>query len=142
VDLQLDQHGEVMATHELGHTLGFRHEHTRPASDSPAGGDVDGGRDDIIVGAEPSGHVKAFDGTTGAEIASFFAFPGFNGGVSFGAGNDVFQWDPGDGSDVVEGQDADDDLFLLSKPADQEARSSSSGGDYFTGTTIDLSDGF
>jgi hypothetical protein len=54
-----------------------------------AGGDVNGdGTDDIIVGAaggSAGGHVKAFDGATGAEVRSFFAFPGFGGGVFVGA---------------------------------------------------------
>jgi hypothetical protein len=45
-------------------------------------GDVDGdGLDDIITGAEApvGGHVKAFSGATGAELASFIAYPGFAG---------------------------------------------------------------
>src|SRR5262249_4796582 len=34
---------------------------------------------DIIVGAmAPNGHVKVFDGVTGAELFSFFSFQGFN----------------------------------------------------------------
>jgi hypothetical protein len=56
-----------------------------------AGGDVNGdGRADIIVGAGPGatgGHVKVFDGRTGAELQSFFAFPGFAGGVTVAAGD-------------------------------------------------------
>ena len=57
-----------------------------------AAGDVNGdGRADIITGAGPgtgtSGHVKVFDGRTGAEIRSFFAFSGFNGGVTVAAGD-------------------------------------------------------
>jgi hypothetical protein len=67
--------------HELGHTLSFRHEHTRPesAGDVDQDGDVDG-RDfvDAQQGDEP---------------------------VRMGAGNDVFQWDPGDGVDSVDGRD-------------------------------------
>jgi hypothetical protein len=53
-----------------------------------AGGDVNGdGVGDILTGAGPGGgpHVKAFDGKTGAEVASFFAFnSGFDGGVRVG----------------------------------------------------------
>jgi hypothetical protein len=56
-----------------------------------ATGDVTGdGTDDIVVGAgpgSPGGHVKVFDGATGAEIRSFLAFPGFPGGVFVGAGD-------------------------------------------------------
>ena len=54
-------------------------------------GDVTGdGRLDVITGAGPGGgpHVKVFDGTSGAEVRSFFAFdPGFLGGVSVAAGD-------------------------------------------------------
>jgi hypothetical protein len=49
-----------------------------------ATGDITGdGVPDIVTGsAEGSSNVKVFDGTTGAQIASFFAFPGFTGGVN------------------------------------------------------------
>src|SRR5262249_28616765 len=47
-------------------------------------GDVNGdGTLDVITGAgagAAGGHVKVFDGKTGNEIRSFFAFPGFAGG--------------------------------------------------------------
>ncbi len=50
-----------------------------------ATGDVTGdGVEDVIVGAgagAPGGHIKVFDGQTGVEIQSFFAFSGFLGGV-------------------------------------------------------------
>jgi len=53
---------------------------------SVAAGDLDGdGRAEIIVGAGAGGgpHIKVFDGATGAETLSFFAFdPGFSGGVN------------------------------------------------------------
>jgi hypothetical protein len=58
-----------------------------------AAGDVNGdGRDDIITGADAGsqavgGHVKVFDGQSGAEIRSFFAYPGFVGGVRVAAGD-------------------------------------------------------
>jgi uncharacterized repeat protein (TIGR01451 family) len=58
-----------------------------------AAGDVDGdGRADIITGAGAGAgagpHVKAFDGRTGAEVRSFFAFgPAFTGGVRVAAGD-------------------------------------------------------
>jgi len=48
------------------------------------------GFDDIIVGAgagAPGGHVKVFDGKTGALLYSFFSFDGFTGGVSVAAGD-------------------------------------------------------
>lgn len=58
---------------------------------SVASGDVNGdGQDDIVVaaGAGGSPHVKVFDGVTGAEIRSFFAYgTGFLGGVNVAAGD-------------------------------------------------------
>ncbi|HZN33924.1 MAG TPA: VCBS repeat-containing protein, partial [Pirellulaceae bacterium] len=58
-----------------------------------AAGDINGdGRADVITGADADpqatgGHVKVFDGATGAEVRSFFAFPGFSGGVRVAAGD-------------------------------------------------------
>jgi len=56
-----------------------------------ATGDVNGdGLADIITGAGPGAgpHVKVFDGRTGAELKSFFAYPvGFTGGVYVAAGD-------------------------------------------------------
>jgi hypothetical protein len=68
-----------------------------------AAGDVNGdGVPDIIAGAGAGGgpHVRVFDGVTGAELLSFFAYdPGFTGGVFVAAG-DV----DGDGTaDIVTG---------------------------------------
>jgi hypothetical protein len=58
---------------------------------SIATGDVNkDGKSDIIVGAGPGGgpHVKVFDGSTGQEIRSFFAFgSNFRGGVNVAAGD-------------------------------------------------------
>jgi hypothetical protein len=54
-------------------------------------GDVTGdGRADVVTGTGPGAapHVKVFDGATGAEVRSFFAFdPAFTGGVSVAAGD-------------------------------------------------------
>lgn len=57
-----------------------------------AAGDVNGdGTADIIVAVGPaagtSGHVKVFSGRSGGEIRSFFAYPGFSGGVTVAAGD-------------------------------------------------------
>jgi hypothetical protein len=60
---------------------------------------------DVVTGAGPGGapHVKVFDGVTGAEIRSFFAFDaGFTGGVFVAAGDVT-----GDGyADIVVGAGA------------------------------------
>ena len=53
-------------------------------------GDVNGdGSPDIITGVASGGesHVKVFDGATGLVLKSFFAFPGFLGGISVAAGD-------------------------------------------------------
>src|SRR5262249_7428485 len=39
------------------------------------------------VGSGAGPHVKVFDGATGAEVRSFFAFDGFSGGVFVAAGD-------------------------------------------------------
>lgn len=100
------RNGELYA-HELGHTLGFRHEHTRPASAAPTTGGVnDDGIADVIVGADPGAgpHVKAFDGRNSALLAGFYAFQGFNGGVRVAA-NDVDPASPATGAANGDGRD-------------------------------------
>lgn len=71
-----------------------------------AAGDVNGdGLGDIITGAGVggNGHVKVFDGASGSELRSFFAYgPSFTGGVFVGGGdadNDAID-------DIVTGVDA------------------------------------
>src|SRR6188768_3178360 len=45
-----------------------------------------------------------------------------------GAGDDVFQWDPGDGSDVVEGQDGADRMLFFGANIDEEINVVANGG--------------
>jgi fibronectin-binding autotransporter adhesin len=56
-----------------------------------AAGDVNGdGFDDIVTGTDSGAgpHVKVFDGKTGSEVRSFFAYPaGFSGGVRVATGD-------------------------------------------------------
>ncbi len=70
-----------------------------------AAGDLNGdGISDLVVGAGAGGdtHVRAFDGATGAELANFLAYRGFNGGIAVAVG-DV----NGDGfGDIVTGAGA------------------------------------
>lgn len=68
-----------------------------------ASGDVNGdGYDDVVTGAgpgAPGGHLKVIDGRTLGELASFYAYPGFVGGINVAVG-DV----NGDGNgDVITG---------------------------------------
>ena len=45
-----------------------------------------------------------------------------------GAGDDTFQWDPGDGSDVVEGQDGTDTMLFNGSNGDEIFDASANGG--------------
>ena len=45
-----------------------------------------------------------------------------------GAGNDTFQWDPGDGSDIVEGQDGTDDMLFNGSAGNERMAASANGG--------------
>jgi Ca2+-binding RTX toxin-like protein len=45
-----------------------------------------------------------------------------------GAGNDTFQWDPGDGSDVVEGQDGTDAMLFNGSAGNEIFEASANGG--------------
>jgi Ca2+-binding RTX toxin-like protein len=67
--------------------------------DGGAGNDniQSGNGNDTLLGGEGDDFI---DGNQGADVAFM------------GAGNDVFQWDPGDGSDTVEGQDGIDKLLF------------------------------
>ena len=68
---------------------------------------------DLILGGDGNDFV---DGQQGNDIAFL------------GAGDDVFQWDPGDGSDVVEGQDGIDTLLFNGSAGDEIFALSANGG--------------
>ncbi|MBX9579425.1 MAG: DUF11 domain-containing protein [Gemmataceae bacterium] len=73
-----------------------------------ATGDVTGdGVEDVVTGsATGATHVKVFDGRTGGLAASFFAFPGFGGGVNVAvAGGRVVAGAGAGGGPVVKGFD-------------------------------------
>lgn len=51
-----------------------------------------------------------------------------NDTVFLGAGDDVFQWDPGDGSDIVEGQGGKDTMLFNGSAASEIMEASANGG--------------
>jgi Ca2+-binding RTX toxin-like protein len=68
---------------------------------------VDGGAgSDTILGS------NGVDLLMGGDGDDFVDGQQANDAGSLGAGNDVFQWDPGDGSDIVEGQDGSDTMLF------------------------------
>lgn len=99
-----------------------------------ASGDVNGdGIDDIVTGADSgaSPHVKVFDGKTGADLASFFAYPPtFSGGVRVATG-DV----DGDGlADIITGSGAGaGHVKVFSGKSHEEIRSYLAYGGAFSG---------
>ena len=45
-----------------------------------------------------------------------------------GAGDDTFQWDPGDGNDIIEGQDGADRMLFNGSAANERMETSANGG--------------
>ena len=68
---------------------------------------------DLLLGGDGNDFV---DGQQGNDV-------GF-----LGAGNDVFQWDPGDGNDVIEGQDGTDEMLFNGSNGDEIMEASANGG--------------
>src|SRR4029079_18433576 len=77
-------------------------------NDTLAGGDGD----DLLLGGNGDDSV---DGNRGNDTAQL------------GSGNDRFQWDPGDGSDVVEGQSGRDDLAFNGSTIGEKIEVSANG---------------
>ena len=85
-----------------------------------ATGDVNNdGVADVVTGAGINGHVKVFDGATGAEIRSFLAYQGFPGEVRV-AGGDI----DGDGrDDIITGASVNGHVKVFSGVTGAEIRS-------------------
>jgi Ca2+-binding RTX toxin-like protein len=77
-------------------------------SATPGSGVGDGAADSVTVNGTSAGDQIQVAGSGGSVSVT-----GLSAQVTLlGAGNDTFQWDPGDGSDVVEGQDGTDTLLF------------------------------
>jgi Ca2+-binding RTX toxin-like protein len=87
----------------------------RVTADGGAGNDVLLGTNgiDLLLGGAGSDFV---DGQQGNDV-------GF-----LGAGDDTFQWDPGDGSDTVEGQDGADVMLFNGSGGNERMSASANGG--------------
>ncbi|WP_270938147.1 beta strand repeat-containing protein [Falsiroseomonas oryzae] len=84
---------------------------------------LDGGAgDDVLLGSQGADVLLGGDGDD-------FVF-GDNGNDTalLGAGDDVFQWDPGDGSDVVEGQAGTDTMLFFGSNATETVNIVANGG--------------
>jgi Ca2+-binding RTX toxin-like protein len=101
---------------------------------------IDGGAgNDTIRGSQGADTVLGGDGDD-------FVF-GDNGNdvALMGAGDDIFQWDPGDGNDIVEGQAGTDTLLFFGSNASENINISANGGrvTFFrdvANVTMDLND--
>ena len=84
-------------------------------------GDGGNGNDTILGGAG----VESLFGDAGADVID-----GGRGNdiARLGKGDDRFQWDPGEGSDVVEGQDGFDTMTFNGAPAPERFDTSANGG--------------
>ena len=84
---------------------------------------VDGGaNDDTILGS------NGVDLLLGGSGNDFVDGQQGNDVALLGAGDDVFQWDPGDGSDVVEGQDGTDTMLFNGSAGSEIFTASANGG--------------
>jgi Ca2+-binding RTX toxin-like protein len=84
---------------------------------------VDGGAgDDTLLGSNGNDLLR------GGEGDDFVDGQQGNDVAFLGAGNDTFQWDPGDGSDVVEGQDGTDTMLFNGSAGNEVFAASANGG--------------
>jgi Ca2+-binding RTX toxin-like protein len=84
---------------------------------------VDGGAgDDTLLGS------NGIDLLIGGDNNDFVDGQQGNDVAFLGAGNDEFQWDPGDGSDIVEGQSGTDEMTFNGSAANEILDTSAIGG--------------
>jgi Ca2+-binding RTX toxin-like protein len=84
---------------------------------------VDGGTgNDTLLGTNGADLIRGGDGD------DFVDGQQGNDAAFLGAGDDVFQWDPGDGSDIVEGQDGTDTLLFNGSAGNEIFAASANGG--------------
>ncbi|CAG0944615.1 Mannuronan C5-epimerase AlgE5 [Gammaproteobacteria bacterium] len=84
---------------------------------------LDGGAgDDTILGSQGADVILGGDGD------DFVFGDGGNDLALLGAGHDVFQWDPGDGNDTIEGQDGIDTLLFFGSNASENIDLVANGG--------------
>jgi Ca2+-binding RTX toxin-like protein len=120
-----------------------------------------GGRDGVTATTVPAGLIKlTLDGGAGADVLlgssgadvllggdgdDFLFGDGGNDLVLMGAGHDIFQWDPGDGSDTVEGQGGMDRMLFFGSNASETINIFANGGRVLfardvASVTMDLND--
>ena len=120
-----------------------------------------GGNDGVTASTLPAGVVKlTMDGGAGDDVllgsqgadvflggaGNDFVFGDNGNDVAFlGADDDVFQWDPGDGNDTVEGQDGADRLLFFGSNASENINIVANGGRVLflrdvANVTMDLND--
>lgn len=84
---------------------------------------IDGGAgNDTLLGSQ------AADVLIGGDADDFIFGDNGNDTAFMGAGSDVFQWDPGDGSDVVEGQAGSDSMLFFGSNAAENIDIAPNGG--------------
>jgi Ca2+-binding RTX toxin-like protein len=84
---------------------------------------LDGGAgDDTLLGSQGA------DVLFGGDNADFIFGDNGNDTAFLGAGDDVFQWDPGDGNDTVEGQAGLDKLLFFGSNASENINVTANGG--------------
>src|SRR6266566_1860648 len=66
----------------------------------------------ISVSGQDGNDTITLDESNGALPAAFITGDGGNDTITGGSSNDVFAWNPGDGSDTVEGKDGVDTLLF------------------------------